>query len=225
MIYELFFEFIDKFNASELSNELWSKLSECFYVNKKNSTYNLKKDRYTRKVEEILFNGKAFEGIIDHLTKESGGNVSDNGTVKVKPSSDNSGRIAKNAVDLHNNQNYFQSDGIQNSWLKFDFGDKKVQPNKYSIRTRHDCNGYHPRNWVIEGTNVDSDNDEDWQQLDSRQNDTFLNNANVVHTYDISEGKTNKEFFRYLRIRQTGVDSSSNCHLTVSALELFGYLI
>lgn len=136
---------------------------------------------------------------IDHLTKESGGNICDNGTVKVTSSSINGDSYPRNAVDVHNEKNYFQSNSYDNSWLKYDFIDRRVSPSAYSLRTKHDCNYHHPRNCYIEGSNTDSDSD--WSILDSHQNYTTFMQPNVTCTFDIQK---EKESYRYLRIRQTG---------------------
>ena len=84
-----------------------------------------------------------FSGIIHHLTETCGGNVHDKGIVEVTASS---------ASELDNLENY-----QQNSWLKYDFKEKKIHPTKYSIRSRH---------WAIEGSNSGGDDDNDITCLD-----------------------------------------------------------
>ena len=219
---EKFREFIQIFNPSEITNELWEKLCYCFYVNTQDESQNARgNDRYMMVFKKFIYEGNPFEGIIDHLTKSSGGNVSENGTVKVTSSSLNNGSV-QNVVDLHNTSSYIQFTNVLNSWIKFDFGDRKVHPTQYSIRTRINSNNHHLKNWVIEGSNTDEEND--WKLLDSRQNDSFLNGAKVTHTYNISEQLDQRESFRYLRLRQTGVDANNYYFGTFSALEFFGFL-
>ena len=72
-------------------------------------------------------------------------------------------------------------------------------------------------NWVIEGSNSGSSND--WTVLDSRNNITSLDESNAVQIFSIQ--KTN-EFYRHLRIRQTGENSRGSYYLEISALEYFG---
>lgn len=159
------------------------------------------------------------------MTEKSGSNVSDNGTVNVTSSSINGGYQARNSVDLENSQNYFQSARKLNSWLRYDFIENKVRPTRYSIRTRHDCDGWHPRNWIIEGSNTGGESESEWTVLDSHQNDETLKGKSFSHTFDINKSEGSEEFYRYLRIRQTGNDSSGYNFLTLSALEFFGFLI
>ena len=72
-------------------------------------------------------------------------------------------------------------------------------------------------NWVIEGSN--SDDSSSWTVLDSRNNITSLDDKSAVQVFSIQ--KTGG-FYRYLRIRQTGNNSSNFSDLRLSALEYFG---
>lgn len=221
-----FNEFIEIFPSSEMTQNLWKKLCQCFYTNmNKPSTGNANEERYSFKGTKIEFDGNKshqFEGIIHYLTQKSGGNVSDNGTVNITASSSYGDRIPKNAVDLHNTQNYFQASGDQRDWLRYDFVESKVCPTHYSVRTRPDSDGDHPRCWVIEGSNTGGENDNEWTILDSHQNDSTLQGKSFSFTFDIKQG--NKEFYRYLRIRQTGPNSNNRHYTAISALEYFGII-
>ena len=163
----------------------------------------------------------SFRGIIRQLTDACGGNVYDKGVVGLSWSSTQSGDyyIPKGIVDLDNTENGFGSDNKENSWIAYDFKYKKVRPVCYLIRSTNKGKGfYHPMNWVIEGSNSGSSND--WTVLDSRNNITSLDESNAVQIFSIQ--KTN-EFYRHLRIRQTGLNSYGSCYfLEISALEYFG---
>ena len=220
--------FTDLLNPSSITRSLWEKLRPCLRIQKNRPNNNSKQNRYkyenliTCNIEYDENKSHALCGIIDHLMKESGGNVSDNGTVKVtssKVNPHNPDRIARNAVDIHNNKKYFQSADEENSWLKYDFIEKKVHPTRYSIQTRYDDDGTHPRSWVIEGSN--SDADYDWEIIDNRQNDTSLKGKSTVCTFNIQEYEGS---YRYLRIRQTGKNSRNTFYLTIGSLEYFGTL-
>ena len=217
-------QFAESFNASNMTNHLWAKIRLCF--NKKQKNVEINKERYklitkTIKLEYDGNKSHSMSGIIDYLTKKSGGNVSENGTVKVTSLGQYSDdRTAKNAVDIHNTQNYYETKGAKNSWLIYDFGERKVHPTHYSIRTRHDGDSNHPRNWVIEGSNSGSDND--WTTLDKRQNEATLTGINTTITFDIKEYEG---YYKFLRFHQIGNSSSDNLYTAISALEYFGTLI
>lgn len=159
-----------------------------------------------------------FRGIIHQMTEECGGNVSDKGRVNVTSSSCLSTNLPKYAVDLDNNQTCFESNNEINSWLKYDFISRKIRPSYYSIRSRNTIKGdHHPMNWVIEGSNTDYSYD--WTVLDTRNNITSLDDSCASQFFSIQKTDT---FYRYLRIRQTGRNSSGYYYLEISALEYFG---
>lgn len=167
-------------------------------------------------IQQLNENQKSINGpftgkIIEHLTKEAGGNVHDKGVVKVTAASEYYGHYAKYAVDIHNNSDYFASD---DSFLKYDFIKRKVHPTSYLITT-HNC--HNPRNWVIEGSN----NDNNWIILDTRQNETCLTGEWVTCMFDI---KSHDKSYRYLRIRRTGKNSDNSYLLCFSSLDFIGTL-
>lgn len=71
-------------------------------------------------------------------------------------------------------------------------------------------------NWVIEGSNYDSN---DWTILDTRNNITSLDDSCASQIFSIQKTDT---FYRYLRIRQRGVNSANLYYLQISVLEYFG---
>lgn len=217
-----FREFIKEFDINEMTITLWRKLCQCFHYNV-HSREKRKKDRYLPPLFE--YDGKtnhSFNGIIHHLTEEAGGNVDEKGIVKVTSSSTNGNNLSKYAVDLDDNQHYFQSHHQPDSWLKYDFKKRKIRPTHYSIRTRHDWGNCscHPKNWVIEGSNTN--NGVDWKILDTRSEVTCLDDKNAVHTFEIQPPLPKNECYRFLRIRQTGFNTGDNFYFTLSALEFFG---
>lgn len=70
---------------------------------------------------------------------------------------------------------------------------------------------------MIEGSN----NDSDWTILDTRQNETCLTGLGVTCYFEI---RNIKGSYRFLRIRQTGVNSRCDHGFVLSALEFFGKL-
>lgn len=76
-------------------------------------------------------------------------------------------------------------------------------------------------NWVIEGSNTNSDYD--WKVLDSQANNKSLDYKSAEKTFDISANLDKNESFRYLRLRVTGSNNFTHV-LYVSAIEFFGQL-
>ncbi|KAK8847921.1 hypothetical protein M9Y10_018969 [Tritrichomonas musculus] len=166
----------------------------------------------------------ALNGIIRNLTNLTGGNVSDNGCVIATASTEYASNWrARNAVDL-DKDNYFCSNSIPNSWILYDFVDKKVQPTYYTIKSEPTRPDYaHLSTWLVEGSNTAYDND--WKILDSRKGVTSLNGKSIVCTFKIQTKLEKNEYFRYLRIKQTGPSICNNHYMTMSALEYFGNLL
>ena len=148
------------------------------------------------------------------MTIVFGGNVNDKCVVNVTSSSIWDGCMyPKYAVDLHK-PNVFATQSDEKSWLKYDFITNKIRPTCYSIRSRGECLHNNPTSWVIEGSNTDDDND--WKLLDSRNEVKSLLGKNCEDTFDITTHLEPFESFRFLRIRSQGI-------LVFSALEYFGH--
>ena len=85
-----FKEFVEKFDANEMTKSLWNKLKQCFYIYKNSTKCDEKNNhRYKQniKIENDGNSSNALNGIINHLTKESGGNLNDKGIVIATSSS------------------------------------------------------------------------------------------------------------------------------------------
>ena len=97
-----------------------------------------------------------------------------------------------------------------------------MKPSHYSIRSNNWSGGQgscHPKSWNIEGSN-DNIN---WTLLDKRTNDRSLDGSGFSNTFEIEESKTTNEYFQYLRITQTDVNTFGDDNsLIFSALEYFG---
>ena len=170
----------------------------------------------SEKIDNILTFSIAKKGIIRQLTHQCGGNVSDKGIVSVTATGATWGP-AKNVVDL-DSTNFYGSKDTQDSFIKYNFNSKKVRPFSYLIKS----NGWskddrHPKSWVIEGSNTDSSND--WTVMDPRTDCMLLNEPNASHCFTVQKSD---KFYQFLRIRQTGKNTSNNYYFIISSLEYFG---
>ena len=103
-----------------------------------------------------------------------------------------------------------------NSWICFDFKDKKVSLTEYILKS-DGSRGWHLLQWVIEGSN----DGRCWKELD-RRNTQDLNGTYITKSYDCESAKGTS--FRYLRLRQTGKNSGGKDQLNLSKIEFFGTL-
>jgi hypothetical protein len=156
-----------------------------------------------------------FDGIISFLTLRHGGNVVDRGIVSVEVSSVRSTYPKRNAVDL-NLRTMTATAYEPNSWICYDFKNMEVNVSHYSIRSQTDYNVHHLMNWTVEGS-LDQKN---WIELGVQSECHSLLGLYQSATFETSRCG----FVRFVRLRQTGKNSSGQDVLTLSAFEPFGGL-
>jgi hypothetical protein len=206
---ESFFDLISK-SFEFLTLHVWDQLHSRLISGHSSSLDNRYHHRVFRYEE-----GKSFEGIISFLTREHGGNVHDRDIVSVTSSSVNSNHLAKHVVDF-DSLLYAQTLHEANGWICYDLNENRVNVDHYSVRTRNDSDDNHPMNWIIEG----SQDGHEWIEVDRRNDCRELLGKSRSQTFPTSR----TGYFRQIRLRQTGQNSSGYHFLTVSAFELFGVL-
>ena len=156
-------------------------------------------------------------GIIARLAHVCGGNVHENGAVKVTSSSCWShDHGPKNAVEL-GTDSFFLSNNETNSWICCDFKGRRVAPTSYSIRT---SDWSFPKSWVLEVSNDGTDGS--WEVADRRDDNFDLNGEYQTRNFAISDPP--RWSFRFVRLRQTGENHEGSDYLHITSLELFGTL-
>ena len=161
-------------------------------------------------------------GIIEYLTHECGGNVDDKGIVNVTASSGFEGRSfchQKHAADIGTDSE-FASNHEPDSWICYDFKERRIIPTSYSMRSYSwsPGTGPHPKSWIIEVSN----NGLSWTEIDRRDNNNDLNGSFLIANFKISHVPS--ESFRFFRLKRTGRNHFGNDHLALSSLEIFGTL-
>jgi hypothetical protein len=99
-----------------------------------------------------------------------------------------------------------------------------------------DC--HHLRSWTLSGTNEDDAalrndtnlpgatvSDDCWTTLDERRGDSKLAGAGDVGDWEVSNYNNQSESFRYLRLHQTGKNSTGEDFLRFSSAEFYGDLL
>ena len=216
---EMIEKFINEFNIEQLNLGIWRSICKRLIGKEKSDIY-----RYTEKAKIEKFGdekGQQFEGIMHHLTVESGGNIHDNGTVEITANSIDGSYHPKNLVEYKEN-NYYQCgyDSKVLSSVCFDFKDKSVNLSSYTIKSNHNSDGdNNPKSWVVE---VSKDG-KNWEEIDRRENNESLKGKYIVSTFKVQ--KPNHGFYRFIQLRQTSPawDQTSNC-IWFLALEFNGEL-
>ena len=175
-----------------------------------------RKELRRQKLRNPKFNydsSNPFSGIIAHLNQQAGGNVHQKGVVNITSSSGHRNRCY-NLVDYGWND-YWKSQSSPNSWVMFDFKEKKVSLSSYSLKSDGSGKGGHLLQWKLEGSNDGSS----WTCLDSR-NTLDLNGQYIVKNYSTN----NHDSHRYIRITQTGKNSGNSDKFCLYNIEFFGTL-
>lgn len=135
--------------------------------------------------------------------------------------------VAVGAVALLSNRviDEFYTSTIPNQWIAWDLkAGNQLGVSKYTLRSRS-APQHFLRNWVLEGTNTVSTfdvaglNAATWAAIDTRNNDATLTTASQYYTLTVN-GST--AAYRYLRLRQTGVNSDGDNYLTLGEIEFYG---
>lgn len=217
-------KFVKKIEFEDVNQHTWRSVCERLAP----STISLQRDRtrYNKqnKYREFkLEKGRELDGILKYLTQKTGGNIHDNGTIEITSNSicNNFSYHPKNLVDFEKT-NLYESQNNSDTFVCFDFKDRQIQLSDYSIKSCGDSqNGWHPRNWAIE---VSKDG-KSWEEVDRHSNDSTLNGCHITSSFKVS--KERKEFYRYVRIHQTGISwlgypNSQNYCVEMCCFEFFG---
>lgn len=216
---EKFEEFINSIEVSEMTHLLWSKIKE-FLIQKVNY-----KPADRKSDNQYNFDGQhRFEGIIYNLSNRNPSDIISSHIIEVTSSSCiGSNKFEEsNVFNFESDDYFFNSKNQKNSWLCYDFKEKKVKITNYSIRSSSygDKGSCHLCNWVIEGSN----DGVDFAVLDEHEDETCLDGESAENTFEVQKNSSN-DYFRYIRIRQTGQNSFNDCQLTFSIMEFFGSIL
>jgi hypothetical protein len=215
---------VDDLNPESLDYAIWWSLcrrlllevcempSEFIHISEKRfSSHEVKPAGLEVRFDE----GSPLNGIISFLTRKRGGNIDRKGIVHISSLHDGHNKCWQ--VADHGWSDHWNSKNERNSWISFDFKDRRVSLSHYTLKS-HNGKLHFPRQWVIEG----SDDSTSWTELDSRSTSDLVIRSKVM-TYECS--KASPHAFQYLRIRQTGPTSSNDHYLVLTNIEFFGLLV
>jgi hypothetical protein len=160
--------------------------------------------------------GHEVEGIINALTKKCGGNVHEKRIINITWSS--SGRGNGSEVVNQGSSDYWVSTNEPNSWICFDFKEKRISLTQYSWKPYASASkGWNSVQWEVEGSNDGGT----WTTLDKR-NTQELNSGNSEVKIFGCAYQNRSNFFRFIRFRQTGKRANGDDILVLVSVELFG---
>lgn len=195
-------------------------------ISKIKSDYDKQLNEFKKQLNSITFipfTSDRFNGIISHLGHGNPKNVISDGTIEITASpnqSDDLG-LSKHVVE-YDSDSYYYSTNVKDSWIMFDFKQRKVKLSHYSIKTNRfgDAGHWHLQNWCIEGSNDKSS----WKELDARNNEKSLDHKLASNTFEIRNSENNN-FYKFIKLRQTDVNTQGNHEILLSSIEFFGNII
>ncbi|KAK8844869.1 hypothetical protein M9Y10_021040 [Tritrichomonas musculus] len=197
---DIFKEFMLNISLTDINYSIWEAICKRISLQKiKNIDTN---PRYLTKSHIYQFEyykEKEFDGIMRFLSKTTGGNIYDNGTIDITSNSilDIQKYNPKNLVDYDNNNGYASKDD-GNAFICFDFKDKSIQLTNYTIQSNNSGPNYHHlKNWLLEVSNDGSN----WVEIDRHENCSKLNSQNIIAMFEIHQSH---DYYRFARIRQIG---------------------
>lgn len=220
-----FRRFVESFNFDDIDRHIWNSLCSSYEENIKISKNSFIQE--TNNYEIFVLdhvNGNEFNGIMNYLTSKTNGNIHTNKTIEINSNSiyRNNQKFHPKALVYFNNDVWYTSNDNRLATICFDFKDKLIQPNEYSIKScKNGPNGPHLKSWVVE---VSKDG-ETWSEVDSHENDPALNGSLIVSSFKIQ--KPVNDFYRFIRLRQTGNswwNHQNKNRLTIRRIEFYGKL-
>ena len=111
----------------------------------------------------------------------------------------------------------FFTNNEPDSWIKFDFKERKVLLDRYTLKTHNWPEGpSNLKNWVLEV----SDDDNNFIPIDRQENCDLLNGKLKTATFEVSPSTP----ARFVRLRQTGKNWFGDNFLYLNQIEFSGFI-
>lgn len=221
------FEFMDQEHANAffemvfpeyLDGALWESITKV--VLKHVSVKSTSKRYVPFKRDELFeYNGSSSpNGIFSSLRRKcEGKNPHSAGFINITASS--TGNAERYNVLDYGWGYHWRTDDIENSWIQFDFKERKVSLASYTLKSSNcDEGSWHLKQWKIEGSNDGSK----WTQLDTKDTDAL--NGPLITKHFTCRDATN-DYFQYIRLTSTGHTWSNTHYLVIKEIEFFGRLL
>ena len=196
-------KFTNNFDINDINSHIW-----------KNIRQRLEQDISHQKSLQI-FSTQTIEKktpipIFKYLSEKFGGNV-----FKITASSIYSGPVEY--IVEEDDDKLFGTENKPDSWIKFDFKERKVLLDRYTLKTFNCSECWnHLKNWVLEV----SDDDNNFTEIDRHENCDLLNGKLKTATFEVSHSTP----ARFVRLRQTGLNWGGYNNLVLNQIEFSGFI-
>jgi len=213
-----------KATICEQNNKILEKDSIIEEKNKllqaKDEIINEHKNQIKEQKEEYSFKSDLFSGIFDGLSKKLGRNLADSNDVDVTVSSVYDNDCSYGPINVFkSDSSFWLTQNLPNSWIQFDFKQRKVSITSYSINDEHKI-----KSWKVEG----STDGNVFEMIDNKINTTDFQNSNDRFNDPRAQKnfpvQPNNQYFSNIRITSTGKNWYNNDHFALFRVELFGFV-
>ena len=186
-------------------------------IQAKDATINEQTNQIRELKGEYPFESDLFSGIFDGLSKKLGRNLADSSDVDVTASRFFGQYRPENV--LKNDSSWWFSENFPNSWIQFDFKERKVSITSYSMNDRQRV-----KSWKVEGSTDGST----FEIIDNKVDTTDFQNSNNEFN-DPSAQKNfpvqpNNKYYRYIRITSTSKCWYNYDCIKLYRVEFFGFV-
>ena len=210
-------KFKQNFDPNDINTAIWNSI--CLRLEQDISTES--KERYKESHSEFLnqrYIPKTYQqNIIEHLSEEYHGNVHTQNIIHITYSSIANNYCKPETIIEENDGNYFGTSNEPNSWIQFDFKERKVLLDSYTLKTMNwieNCG--HLKSWVLEGSN----DGKYFKEIDRRENCDILNGKLKIATFKVSCSTPQ----RFIRLSQVGKNWNGTNYLWINQIEFSGFL-
>ena len=156
-----------------------------------------------------------FKGIFAYLSPNH-----DESEYKIEASSCSTYGHPNEVVNQEPSLAYWESEDKPEQYIQFDFINKKVLLNAYSLRSSsNETDMLHPKSWIFAGSN----DEEEWFTLDQQDHSVDLNSGNAEMSWECSN-RTSDNPFRFIRLQMVEPNHFGSWIFRLSRIELFGIL-
>ncbi|EAX90171.1 hypothetical protein TVAG_375620 [Trichomonas vaginalis G3] len=201
-----------------LSGRIWESiknrlLKEVSVPNVEDAKRFIKFDKQ-KPSKSIPYTKNAFGGIVKALATETGDHPHSRGDIEISASSTDFGTMAN---IFENNGTIFGTVNDKDSWIQFDFKNRRIALSAYSIRGLGGVKFHTMRSWKLLGSN----NKKEWNEIDAEWDIEALNGKYHAVTFQV---RPQSDPFRYLKIVQGGPNwaGSQYYNLALSQIDFFG---
>ena len=178
------------------------------------------KDDHLARIGSVFpFKSDLFSGIFDGLSKKLGRNLADSSDVDVTASSYHSDPYLPKNV-LKNDDSAWISQNLPNSWIQYDFKQRKVSITSYSINVRHN----QLKSWKVEGSEDGSHFDMIQCQNDTQDFKSIQGKFNQPNSQKNYQVNPNNKYYRFIRFTSTSKTWDNCDYFQFFRIELFGFV-